>query len=443
MNAVRCFFLLLSNIYFLFFIHRLSFAGSAEPPPCKPLGMIGVTGVSCHGLNSCDDNCDPKCDGADSMRNTGETNKENVPLNNQTKLQWNISSALNSDSTEDDDTIVRDYDQFNPFRFYYISPDLPLDTELVQAAIAESEERQPIDTTDEVEEKQEREEEEHRSSEDLVTLPRPVVWFNKKCSSPTSVERRREKCSEKLKDRIKCESPETTSELFNETADVDNLWFDDFVLGTSACASQVDQSAESGQTIVPQFLIDFFVSMADPRAISIGNEISHHCAFSFPAVALTLGRENWPLLKQAYEELADAREYRVRRTMASSIHELARILGEELAGRDLVPIYDLIIKDLDEVRIGALKHLSSFLKVLSRQDRYLLLPRLVSFITVETDRNWRFREEVASRLLETVELFSPKNVSEHIAPLSLPLLVDKVAAVRHMALALVSERVFL
>ena len=49
--------------------------------------------------------------------------------------------------------------------------------------------------------------------------------------------------------------------------------------------------------------------------------------------------------------------------MAFSIHELAVILGTELTLSDLVPIFDGFIKDLDEVRIGVLSHLSDFLKV--------------------------------------------------------------------------------
>jgi hypothetical protein len=49
------------------------------------------------------------------------------------------------------------------------------------------------------------------------------------------------------------------------------------------------------------------------------------------------------------------------------------ILGEDLATKDLVPVFNGFIKDLDEVRIGALKHLAEFLKVSS----ILVLCRLV------------------------------------------------------------------
>jgi hypothetical protein len=65
-------------------------------------------------------------------------------------------------------------------------------------------------------------------------------------------------------------------------------------------------------------------------------------------------------------------QWKVRHTVASSIHELAVILGEDLATEDLVPVFSGFMKDLDEVRIGALKHLADFLKVLRRPCGFLL-----------------------------------------------------------------------
>lgn len=56
-------------------------------------------------------------------------------------------------------------------------------------------------------------------------------------------------------------------------------------------------------------------------------------------------------------------QWKVRRTLAFSIHELAVILGDQLTAADLVPIFNGFLKDLDEVRIGVLKHLHDFLKV--------------------------------------------------------------------------------
>ena len=60
-----------------------------------------------------------------------------------------------------------------------------------------------------------------------------------------------------------------------------------------------------GQTIVPYELLRHYLSMVNSsRAQTVDAEIMRHCAFSFPAVAYTLGRQNWPCLKELYETLA-------------------------------------------------------------------------------------------------------------------------------------------
>ena len=55
------------------------------------------------------------------------------------------------------------------------------------------------------------------------------------------------------------------------------------------------------------------------------------------------------LSQETYESLANDMQWKVRRTLANSIHELAVILGPEVASQDLVPIFNGFIKDLDEV----------------------------------------------------------------------------------------------
>lgn len=55
--------------------------------------------------------------------------------------------------------------------------------------------------------------------------------------------------------------------------------------------------------------------------------------------------------------------WKVRRTVASSMHQLAVILGPEITSQDLLPVFSRFIKDLDEVRIGILQHMSEFLRV--------------------------------------------------------------------------------
>lgn len=55
--------------------------------------------------------------------------------------------------------------------------------------------------------------------------------------------------------------------------------------------SSLEQNFDSIQHIVPKLLIDHFVSMTDPSlAVNTDNDMAYHCAFSLPAVALTLGK---------------------------------------------------------------------------------------------------------------------------------------------------------
>lgn len=63
--------------------------------------------------------------------------------------------------------------------------------------------------------------------------------------------------------------------------------------------------ASALQNVIPQQLLDQYLSMTDPaRAQTVDTEIAKHCAFSLPGVALTLGRQNWHCLKDTYETLA-------------------------------------------------------------------------------------------------------------------------------------------
>ena len=59
------------------------------------------------------------------------------------------------------------------------------------------------------------------------------------------------------------------------------------------------------------------------------------------------------------------------------------------------------------------------------------------FILTDNEWNWRFREELALQLLEAVDLFTPEDTRKHLTPIAISLLLDKVAAVRHVALSLV------
>ncbi|KAM4649737.1 serine/threonine-protein phosphatase 4 regulatory subunit 1-like isoform 1-T1 [Amazona ochrocephala] len=202
--------------------------------------------------------------------------------------------------------------------------------------------------------------------------------------------------------------------------------------------SPLDDDKSKLQDIIPQPLLDQYLSMTDPaRAQTVDTEIAKHCAYSLPGVALTLGRQNWHCLKDTYETLASDVQWKVRRTLAFSIHELAVILGDQLTAADLVPIFNGFLKDLDEVRIGVLKHLYDFLKLLHADKRREYLYQLQEFVVTDNSRNWRFRYELAEQLILILELYNPNDVYDYLRHIALTLCSDKVSEVRWISFRLV------
>ncbi|XP_018093741.1 serine/threonine-protein phosphatase 4 regulatory subunit 1 isoform X2 [Xenopus laevis] len=202
--------------------------------------------------------------------------------------------------------------------------------------------------------------------------------------------------------------------------------------------SPCDEEKPKVQDVVPQPLLDQYLSMTDPaRAQTVDTEITKHCAYSLPGVALTLGRQNWHCLKDTYETLATDVQWKVRRTLAFSIHELAVILGDKNTAADLVPIFNGFLKDLDEVRIGVLKHLYDFLKLLHADMRREYLYQLQEFLTTDNNRNWRFRYELAEQLILILELYNPRDVYDYLPSIAMTLCSDKVSEVRRISYKLI------
>ncbi|KAK7114611.1 serine/threonine-protein phosphatase 4 regulatory subunit 1-like [Littorina saxatilis] len=202
----------------------------------------------------------------------------------------------------------------------------------------------------------------------------------------------------------------------------------------------IDDAFLAGQQdIIPQSLLENYLGMVDPsRAQTVDTEITRHCAYNLPAVAYTLGRRNWHCIKHLYDTLAQAMQWKVRRTLAFSIHEMALIEGEDITHRDLLPVFDGFLKDLDEVRIGVLKHLADFLKLLRPKVRQQYLAKVSDFMKTDNHRNWRFRQELAEQLILLCELFDPRSIVRHISPLAVALCMDKVAEVRINSFGLMS-----
>jgi hypothetical protein len=130
-------------------------------------------------------------------------------------------------------------------------------------------------------------------------------------------------------------------------------------------------------------------------------------------------------------------QWRVRRTLAFSMHEMAAILGGEHAAADIIPIYqDFTSSEPECVRIGILENLSAFVRVLPPAQRKHLLPNLCTFLTLN-DR--KLKVEFSFQLAQLLQYFSPADVDEYIKGICFKLLAEQLKYNKHEVFELVSN----
>lgn len=230
-------------------------------------------------------------------------------------------------------------------------------------------------------------------------------------------------------------APFNTSYLSSLYSSTSSLYSNSQQQVSSKTTDVTHLSSELKQDIVPPILLSYFITMIDMNAQnSLDAEMNYNCAFNFPAIALTLGVNNWKYVKNLYKKLAEDNNWKVRQTLAYSIHELASILGTDCTQAELVPVFDSFIKDVDEVRMGIVANLSKFFKILSINYRRAYMPKLNDFLKMDNQRNWRFRNELGLQITEFSELFPVECIAEYIQPVTFILALDKVAEVRLTAI---------
>lgn len=197
--------------------------------------------------------------------------------------------------------------------------------------------------------------------------------------------------------------------------------------------------ATLGRTDKLDTLLAYFRRMVFNQAAIGDSDAMSYCAFSFPGVLLTVGPDDWAKLQDIYEALTNSLLWKVRKTLAHSLHEIAKLLGIERTEEVLLPTFDKYLKDLDEVKVGVLKHFPQFLEYVRPETRtqYISICHDIQKDTL----NWRFRKLIARDLAVLCRLFGPEVTISDLLPIAVDLLQDPVAVVRQTANASVG-RVF-
>ena len=120
-------------------------------------------------------------------------------------------------------------------------------------------------------------------------------------------------------------------------------------------------------------------------------DVLFHCAFNFPAVLLTLGSQSWPQLKEIHEKLVRDSRFKVRKTLAYSLFELAKILGPEMTEMELLPVLFHFMKDVEEVREGVMVSLPDFIAQLNVDQRESYVEKFARAWNAD-ETEWRKRE---------------------------------------------------
>ncbi|CAG8527900.1 8720_t:CDS:10 [Ambispora gerdemannii] len=202
---------------------------------------------------------------------------------------------------------------------------------------------------------------------------------------------------------------------------------------------------------VPEKLVQHFLSLGPGRDTSLGStainstlasyglnqrdpERPYICSYNFPAVVLTLGPSRWDDLKETYASLTRDQQNKVRRSLACSLHEIAKVVGSEKTERDLLSVFAYYLADQDEVKSGLLEHLAAFIECLPEKTRNDYLPSL-NEVWDGVKNHWRLRDVIAKQIPALCRLFDSQSVMNHILPLTIRAVKDVIASVRETAVS--------
>jgi len=164
----------------------------------------------------------------------------------------------------------------------------------------------------------------------------------------------------------------------------------------------------------------------------------NNCARNLPAVATALGKDNWNLIKPIFNKLANENEWKVRLKIASSLHEMARILGPKLTEEGLLDTFESCFNDIDEVRIVMVRNLSAFIFALGPDETTRQLKTLREYAECENDNAWRYRQALTNQLGKMIRFLTTREIATYIWPLARYYVTDQVLAVRQESFNLLS-----
>lgn len=107
---------------------------------------------------------------------------------------------------------------------------------------------------------------------------------------------------------------------------------------------------------------DFLELYTETGLQTKNKDILFHCAYNIPGILYILKSDSWEALEELYFKMTKSPDPRIKKTLAHSLHEIAKIIGREKTEELLIDILHQYLRDgLKEVRAGIISvSLSSF-----------------------------------------------------------------------------------
>jgi hypothetical protein len=118
------------------------------------------------------------------------------------------------------------------------------------------------------------------------------------------------------------------------------------------------------------------------------------------------------------------KDFRVKKSLASSLPEIANILGKDITETELVPVLDRLNNSDGDLQNTILKSLPHFLKHLKESSKCNYLDRLRRFLNPR--EKWRTRLEFSAIIGEFAYVFEDEITYKQIFPIALNFCFDDV-----------------
>ena len=179
-------------------------------------------------------------------------------------------------------------------------------------------------------------------------------------------------------------------------------------------------------------LLDFYVNTIQEFANSNKKDditILQKCAFNFPAVLMTYGVESWEKLKLCFSKMAEQKDENIRLPLASSLGEIAKILGSDLTESDLLEFVDKFYKNSGEIKMKILGVLPDIIRNISSNKKNKYLENIKIMIGNRDDK-WRKRLTYSKIIGKFNNTYSDSIIYKRVFPIAINFCFDDVNQVR-------------